>query len=302
MSGALHTWTRFLGEKDTRNLFSAYFTQIFQSDKLFKHLGRFTLPGCLGWRCYLNVCKGCHLEKEGNAIFLKCDACTCKNPFQGSRFRLPRSIPASIKLSSKPSSAEDILRQAIALNYLHPFSLDGRPIPEALKKHLPALPLIFKGQDRGCTIAFANFKNCCTDGKGWGVSLGISGCDGEERDLANRQQKGLCHEIGTYCAEKVLGVCIRKKRRYCCFPTKLARMLQVQGRAQLGIPWGSAENPDCRGLSASELARINFDQLDLTEAFADLAPKVSSCEVVHRNLSQNVMNLKPGCTGKKEGL
>jgi conjugal transfer mating pair stabilization protein TraN len=153
-----------------------------------------------------------------------------------------------------------------------------------------SLPLIFKGRSCACTIAFAGFKNCCTDGKGWGVSLGLSGCNGEEKDLAERQKKGLCHEIGTYCAEKVLGVCIRKKHRYCCFPSKLSRILHEQGRAQLGLSWGSPQDPQYRGFTAEELSRLNFDQLDLREIYAEvtLRMKQRAAGVVQRNLSERV--------------
>lgn len=153
-----------------------------------------------------------------------------------------------------------------------------------------SLPLIFKGESRACTIAFAGFKNCCKNGKGWGVSLGLSGCDGEEMDLAERQRKGLCHEIGTYCAKKVLKVCVRKKRRSCCFPSKLSRILHEQGRSQIGLGWGSPENPECRGFTADELSRINFDHLDLSEVFADIAARMKqkTTGVVQRNLSERI--------------
>ncbi|HQS84682.1 MAG TPA: conjugal transfer protein TraN [Alphaproteobacteria bacterium] len=153
-----------------------------------------------------------------------------------------------------------------------------------------AFPLIFKGESRACTIAFAGFKNCCRNGKGWGVSLGISGCDGEEMDLAERQRRGLCHEIGTYCAKKVLKICVRKKRRSCCFPSKLSRILHEQGRSQIGLGWGSPEHPECRGFSIEELTRINFDHLDLSEIFADVAARMKqkTTDAVQRNLSDRI--------------
>jgi len=152
---------------------------------------------------------------------------------------------------------------------------------------------IFKGLSRSCTIAFGGFKNCCTKGKGWGVSLNLSHCDGGEKDLAERQKKGLCVKIGTYCAEKVLGVCIRKKTSHCCFPTKLARILQAQGRPQLGIGWGEPKQPQCRGFTVDELSRIDFDQLDLSELFAEIAARAkqitqTTVNVITRNLSDRV--------------
>jgi len=162
---------------------------------------------------------------------------------------------------------------------------------------------IFKGESNKCTIAFADFKNCCTDGKGWGVSLHLSGCDDEDKELAEQQKNKLCVEIGTYCAEKDLGICIRKKKSYCCFPTKLARMLHAQGRPQLGIGWGKPKHPECRGYTIEELSRINFDQLDLSELFSEIAAKTkqitqTTVNVVTRNLTDRVSQMskdfKPG--------
>ena len=166
-----------------------------------------------------------------------------------------------------------------------------------------SLPLIFKGRSCACTIAFAGFKDCCTDGKGWGVSLGVSGCNGEDKDLADRQQKGLCHEVGTYCAEKVLGVCIRKKRRYCCFPSKLSRIIHVQGRPQVGISWGSPEEPQCRGFTTEELSRLHFDQFDLREVYTDVTARLNqrTSDVVHRNLSERMGQMTHTFKPKADG-
>ncbi len=107
---------------------------------------------------------------------------------------------------------------------------------------------VFKGQNKACTIGFAGFKNCCTK-KGWGSSVGLQGCDEKDLELAEKNKRGLCVEVGSYCAEKVAGVCVRKKRSSCCFPSKLSRIVHEQGRPQLGIGWGDAKSPDCRGFT-----------------------------------------------------
>jgi len=155
---------------------------------------------------------------------------------------------------------------------------------------------IFKGERHACTIAFAGFKNCCTQ-KGWGVSLNLSGCDKEDKDLAEKQKKKLCVKVGTYCAEKTaFGICLRKKKSYCCFPTKLARLLHDQGRSQLGIGWGKPKHPQCRGFTIDELSSINFDQLDLSEIFSEIAARAkqitqTTVNTVTRNLSGRVSQM-----------
>jgi conjugal transfer mating pair stabilization protein TraN len=61
---------------------------------------------------------------------------------------------------------------------------------------------------------------------------------------------------------------------YCVFPTKLAGIVQIQGRyTQLGIGFGSVWHPDCRGVTPEELERINFKALDLSAMVAELVGK-----------------------------
>jgi conjugal transfer mating pair stabilization protein TraN len=69
---------------------------------------------------------------------------------------------------------------------------------------------------------------------------------------------------------KLVKTCIRKKTNFCCFGSKLARILHEQGRAQLGKGWGSAKSPDCKALTIDELSRIDFSKLNLSELFADI--------------------------------
>lgn len=150
---------------------------------------------------------------------------------------------------------------------------------------------VFKGDKRHCTTAFGGFKNCCASGKGWGVSMKLTGCSEEESDLANRKGRGQCVDMGSYCALKIPGGgCLKKKRGHCCFPSRLARLLHEQGRKQLGIAWGSAESPQCRGFTPEELARIHFDRLDLKEVFEEMKERAKKVALpaVERNLKDRM--------------
>lgn len=131
---------------------------------------------------------------------------------------------------------------------------------------------IFKGQVRQCRKNCVGFRDCCTTGKGWGLTLNLVDCSGEERELADWREKKRCVFVGTYCAERdsVFKTCIRKKSSYCCFGTKLAKLINAQGRAQLGISWGDRKAPDCRGLSTEELSRLDMSRMDLSELYEDV--------------------------------
>ncbi|EPZ8357900.1 type-F conjugative transfer system mating-pair stabilization protein TraN [Enterobacter hormaechei] len=128
----------------------------------------------------------------------------------------------------------------------------------------------FTGTSQSCRKAMAGFSNCCKD-SGWGNDVGLASCSSEEKALGKAKSKKLTVKIGTYCAHKALGVCLEKKESYCQFDSKLAQIVQDQGRkGQLGIGFGSASSPNCRGITIDELQSINFDTLNFANFYSDL--------------------------------
>lgn len=128
----------------------------------------------------------------------------------------------------------------------------------------------FTGEGHSCRKAMAGFSNCCKD-SGWGNDVGLASCNTEEKALAEAKKRKLSIYVGSYCAHKVLGVCIEKKEGYCQFDSKLAKIIQDQGRrGQLGIGFGSGSSPDCRGLTVAELQRLNFDNINFADFYDDL--------------------------------
>jgi type-F conjugative transfer system mating-pair stabilization protein TraN len=159
---------------------------------------------------------------------------------------------------------------------------------------------VFKGNDNRCSKATLSFKDCCGSGKGWGVSLGVAGCSGDEQALALKRQKGLCHFIGTYCSQRetLTKICLQKKSTYCCFGSKLLRAFHEQGRPQIGMGWGSPEAPLCRGFTVEELQRIDFSKLDLKEAFETYQP--GKLQNVNKKLKERLESIKQGVSSKKQ--
>jgi len=131
----------------------------------------------------------------------------------------------------------------------------------------------FTGDPVSCRKAMAGFSDCCKS-SGWGQSVALAHCNSEEKAIGKAKAKKIVVKIGTTCAKKVLGGCIQKKEVYCQFQGKLARIIQEQGRRdQLGISFGSAKNPDCRGVTVDELQRINFDKIDYSDFYSELESK-----------------------------
>lgn len=136
---------------------------------------------------------------------------------------------------------------------------------------------IFTGEALSCTTNFGgSFKDCCGGMDGLGLTLKLAtSCTADEDRLAAGRGKGCCVFIGSIKKDNPLDINFSKKYVYCCFPTKLSRIFQEQGRRQLGLSFGTAENPDCRGLTIDELQRIDMSKINFQEVFAELAQDIS---------------------------
>ena len=72
-------------------------------------------------------------------------------------------------------------------------------------------------------------------------------CTAEDQLHALRRSQNLCRYVGSYCAKKGGSACLEKKESWCCFNSRLALVVQTEGRKQLGLGWGTPESPACRG-------------------------------------------------------
>ena len=107
-----------------------------------------------------------------------------------------------------------------------------------------------------------------------------------------RRGQNLCVHAGSYCSSKFLGTCLTKKESYCCFNSRLARIVNQQGRAQLGRGYGDAKSPDCSGITVEELQRLDFSRMDLSEFYAEILPKTADLPGLTSKI-QNRVTSKP---------
>lgn len=99
--------------------------------------------------------------------------------------------------------------------------------------------------------------------------LTLFACSQDEMKLDIKDRMGFCHKVGTYCSSSFLGICKTKRTAYCCFESKLSRVLQEQGRVQLGRPWGAPKKEQCNGFTIEEFALLDLSVMDFTEMYAD---------------------------------
>lgn len=124
---------------------------------------------------------------------------------------------------------------------------------------------IFTGKHHTCKKVALGFKNCCKD-SGWGLSFDLSQCSESEKVLGEKRGAGMCHYIGSYKDNSLFP---NRYDSYCCFNSKLARIIHEQGRLYVPLGWGSAKNSVCRGFTPEELQQIDFGKIDFSEFFAD---------------------------------
>lgn len=124
-------------------------------------------------------------------------------------------------------------------------------------------------------------------------------CEDEEFELAAKREMKTCHKVGSYSESKFLGLSSMEYNSYCCFSSPLSRILQVQIRKQLKIGWGSAEHPDCSGITPETLQAVNWNRIDLGEWLALLKLQNKLPELNADTLKQ--LNLET-LTGKSSRL
>lgn len=243
---------------------------------------------CTRWEREPNCSEGSRhcLQKIGNLCVKESVKFQCQQTTQGEGFLCGGKFYCSDgKCAAIASGKNNDFGEAVS--QLAALAKSGKDI-SGNGKNISA----FTGKPMACRKTAIGFSNCCKS-SGWGHDIGLASCDSEEKAIGKAKAKGLVIDVGEFCAEKVLGVCLRKKHSYCIFDSKLAKIVQAQGRGgQLGIGFGSAKQPDCRGLTINELQQVKFDTLDFTEFYDELNNqiKLPDNQKLSQQISQQIKN------------
>ena len=141
------------------------------------------------------------------------------------------------------------------------------------KKNADGTITIFQGDRLGCSVAIAGSNNCCTNGGGWNP---IGSCSEDEHQLAKDKQKQLNIDNGSFCKNKVLGVCTSEEHPSCIYPSLIVKDIVLQGvigqlyHGSVSAFYGGSENTNCRGITPEDLQKIDFDKVDFSNIEADM--------------------------------
>ncbi len=154
---------------------------------------------------------------------------------------------------------------------------------------------VFPGTRDTCHKPIFGVVNCCAGKVSGMLPLGIGGaalsgaisgnvaalagaatqflttflCSTEEKMLDVKDRMGFCTFVGSYCSGSLLGVCTTKRKTYCCFESKLSRILQEQGRPQINKPFGKPKTEQCEGFTVDEFAHLDLSVMDFTDVYSD---------------------------------
>ncbi len=150
---------------------------------------------------------------------------------------------------------------ASALTSVMGLVAEGQEIsPESLEN--PDLPLFYQGTPYTCHCSFQKDPfDCCEK------SSTDPRCTKGELELVRLKSLGRCRYIGPKVDEEG-----NTEHVHCCFGMKIARIVQEQLRGKLSLGWGSPEEPDCRGLTQTEMEKIPLQEIDLSETYDDYHP------------------------------
>jgi F-type Type IV secretion system, TraN len=103
----------------------------------------------------------------------------------------------------------------------------------------------------------------------------LFGCKKEDMITDSKRAFHLCSKIGT-CSKGLFDW--SKNNLYCCYASILSRIINEQGRPQIGLPWASSIPSDlecdtaiadaanvCNGFTPNQLSEVDFSKIDFSE-------------------------------------
>jgi conjugal transfer mating pair stabilization protein TraN len=111
---------------------------------------------------------------------------------------------------------------------------------------------------------------------------GLITCEEAEQVTAMKRDASLCVDLGAYCSRRlpIIRTCLEQTQSFCCFNSRLARIVNEQGLGQVGRGFGSATSPGCSGFSVAELQALDFARMDLSEFYAEIAPTAANASAL----------------------
>jgi len=124
------------------------------------------------------------------------------------------------------------------------------------------------------------------------VDYFVNNCNASDMQTGIANGSGMCYATGKYCQKKwKYSGCVQQAKTYCCFNSKLARIIHQQGRPQL-TSFNNVSADNCRGFYPEEFQYLDFSQIDLSEYYQDLVHETE--DNMSRRLTDKVTEFHGG--------
>lgn len=90
--------------------------------------------------------------------------------------------------------------------------------------------------------------------------MSLTQCSPDENIFQMHKGADLSVFISEECSKKVLFSCVEHKQHYCSFNSVLAKIVNTQGKAQMGL-----DVSNCSGLSPEQVTQLDFTRIDFSE-------------------------------------
>ena len=121
------------------------------------------------------------------------------------------------------------------------------------------------------------------------VVVQLLSCTKPEKTLAIKRGQNLCVYVGDQCTTRVLGLCVTRTQTHCCFNSRLSRIINQQGRTQLGRTFGTPDAPNCNGFTEADINALDFSTMDLSEFFNEIVARTPD-EIFRGNKNLELVN------------
>jgi conjugal transfer mating pair stabilization protein TraN len=120
----------------------------------------------------------------------------------------------------------------------------------------------------------------------------LTQCSQEEQLLSMHRGSDLSVYVSESCTSSFLGVCLGYTDTYCSFNSVLAKIINQQGKVQLGLPFAG-----CSGFTLAQLGQLNFSTMNFSEFTASLMSQANNAAPTSAGINQAYTPLMQGSTG-----
>lgn len=100
------------------------------------------------------------------------------------------------------------------------------------------------------------------------IVTSIMSCTEDESTLSLQRGQRLCTSLGSWTSGPFYNR--TKREAFCCYNSRLARIINEQGRPLIGKYFEGPQSESCQGFTEAELGKIDFSKIDFSEFIADI--------------------------------